>query len=302
MKKSKHPLDEIKREVFQFDADLARLKLALLKENFEYRAFYEKFIQSIDDLNFSIPAYDFEKFGLPGVVFIFGAPWQDDVLDLLDPYREVDFDSKKEDSLLSKIFYYHAVWQVELNTPFEGLASRTFEYIERKGLKPYERLFVVDLRKKKKQILRELSEHINSAYRFSDFYETETWKPDKSRLREEAWKHLKVWKLRRKRLSFSKIAEELGSTEDNVKKSFYRAYELTQFSKYDPDMLKKEVWLIKKSELQKTCDVCEDRESCMVLCPEILNFVNQDLTHSKEKILPEDSESLKDYLFHKPTD
>ena len=30
--------------------------------------------------------------------------------------------------------------------------------------------------------------------------------------------------------------------------------------------------------------------------------VNQDLTHSKEKILSEDSESLKDYLLNKPTD
>lgn len=281
---TKHPLDSINHEIFKFDADTARLRLALLKENFEYRAFYEKFIQSIDELNFSIPAYDFEKFGLPGVVFTFGAPWQDDVLALLDPYREVDFDSKKEDNLLSKIFYFPAVMQAGPNARFEGIASRSFESIKRNGLKPYERLFVVDLRKKKKQILRELGEHIDSAYRYADFYETEP-KQDRSRFREESWRHLKVWKLRRKRLSFSKIAEELGLTEDNARKSFYRACELTQFRPYDPDLLRGEILLVKKNELNRTCSECDEFNSCTIYCPEILWYIDQDnRKHTKEKL------------------
>lgn len=273
-------LDSINYEIFKFDLDTARLKLALLKENFEYRTFFEKFIQSIDDTNFSFPAYYFEKFGLPGVRFTVGAPYYNDVIELLDPYKEVKLDSKREDNILSKIFYFPSVMQVEFNTSYiEGIASRTFESIERKKTKPHERIFIADLRKKKKQLLREFSEFIDAAYNQSDL------KPDNSRFRKEAWSHLKVWELRRKRLSFSNIAEQVKLTEDNARKSFYRAYELTQGRKYDPEMLRRQIWLVRKKELQKTCDNCPDRDTCTVLCPEILRFIDQDtLEHSKEKL------------------
>lgn len=273
-------LDSINYEIFKFDLDTARLKLALLKENFEYRTFFEKFIQSIDDTNFSFPAYYFEKFGLPGVRFTVGAPCYNDVIELLDPYKEVKLDSKREDNILSKIFYFPSVMQVEFNTPYiKGIASRTFESIERKKTKPHERIFIADLRKKKKQLLREFSEFIDAAYNQADL------KPDISRFRKEAWTHLEVWKLRKKRLSFSKIAGQLKLTEDNARKSFYRAYELTQGRKYDPEMLRRQVWLVRKKELQKTCDNCPNRDTCTVLCPEILRFIDQDtLNHSKEKL------------------
>ena len=273
-------LDSINYEIFKFDLDSARLKLALLKENFEYRTFFEKFIKIVDDKSFSFPAYYFEKFGLPGVRFTVGAPCYNDVIELLDPYKEVKLDSKKEDNILSKIFYFPSVMQVEFNTSYiKGIASRTFESIERKKTKPHERIFIADLRKKKKQLLREFSEFIDTAYNQSDL------KPDNSRFRAEAWTHLKVWKLRRKRLSFSNIAEQVKLTEDNARKSFYRAYELTQGRKYDPEMLRRQVWLVRKKELQKTCDNCPNRDTCTVLCPEILRFIDQDtLNHSKEKL------------------
>lgn len=276
----KHPADSINHEIFKFDLDTARLKLALLKENFKYRTFFEKFIKSIYDTNLSFPAYHFEKFGLPGVRFAVGLPYYNEVLDLLDPYKEVKLDSKKEDNILSKVFYYPAVMQVEFHAPYiEGIASRTFKSIEQKKTKPHERIFIADLRKKKKQLLREFSEFIDATYNQSDL------KPDISRFRAEAWTHLKVWKLRRKRLSFFKIAEQLELTEDNARKSFYRAYELTQGRKYDPEMLKKQVWLVRKKELQKTCNTCPNRDTCTVLCPEILRFIDQDtLNHSKEKL------------------
>ncbi len=291
---AKHPVDSINHDIFQFDPDAARLKLALLKENFEYRAFYEKLIKSIDglnfsfpdyhDSNFSIPAYHFEKFGLPGAIFTWGGSLHEDVLDILDPFREVSFDSKKEDDILSKIFYWPAVMQTGPNARFEGIASWSFESIKRNGLKSYERLCVVDLRKKKKQILRELSEHIDSAYRYSDFYETDL-KPDISRLRKESWTHLKVWKLRRKRMRFSEIAEELGLTEDNARKSFYKAHELTQFRPYNPNLLRSEILSVKMNELKKICSECDEFNTCTIECPEILGYVDQDVRkHTKEKL------------------
>lgn len=280
----KYPEDSVNYEVFKFDLETARLRIALLKENFLYRVFYKKFIASIDNENFIFPAYHFEKFGLPGVRFMLGLN-RSDTLKLLNPLDSTNIDEKREKHLLQKIFYSHAVMQLEVNSelPFEGLSVRTLHSL--KKVKPYERFYSVDLRKKKKQIIREFEEFLNNAYRYRDYLKTETWGPDNSRLRAEAWTHLEVWKLRRKRLPFSKIAEQLKLTEDNAKKSFYRAYELTQGRKYDPEMLKKQVWLVKKEELKKTCDKCPNRDTCTVLCPEILRFIDQDtLNHSKEKL------------------
>ena len=114
----KHFFDSINHEIFKFDTDTARLKLALLKENFEYQAFFEKFIHSINDLNVPFPlfpAYHFEKFGLPGVRFLVGASNYNDVLDLLNPCKEINFDSKKENNILSKVFYFHGIFQIEFD-------------------------------------------------------------------------------------------------------------------------------------------------------------------------------------------
>jgi len=280
-----YPPDAIKHEVFKFDLDTASLRLALLKENFEYRAFYKKFIKSIEGGDFSFPAYRFEEFGLPGVRYTVAGPSHDETLKLLDPLNDNKLEEVREKYLLQKIFYSHAVMQLKVNheLPFEGMAERELHTL--KKVKPYEKFYSVDLRKKKKQILREFEEFLNNSYRFRDYLSIETWAPDNSRLRKEAWNHLEVWKLRKKRTPFSKIAEILKLTEDNAKKSFYRAYELTQCRKYDPEILRKEIWLVKQEELKKTCATCPDRDTCRVLCPEVLAFVDQDvLRNSREKL------------------
>jgi hypothetical protein len=239
------------------------------------------------DSNFSFPAGRFERFGLPGVRYVFTGPTHDDLLKLLDPLKDPDIDNKREEFLLQKIFYSHAIVQLEvdLDLPFEGVASRTMHTL--KKLKPYERFYAVDLRKKKKQILMEFEEFLNSAYRWKKFQKIETWDIDNSRFRAEAWTHLKVWKLRRKKLSFSQIAMDLKLTEDNAKKSFYRAFELIQGEKHDKDKLKKEAGRILINDLQKTCDTCPDRKTCTILCPEVLPFADQDiLENTREKLIP----------------
>ena len=275
-------------EIFKFDLDTARLRLALLKENFKYRAFYEKFIESIDDPNFSFPAYHFENFGLPGVRFMFVGPNHNDTLKLLNPLDSTNIDKKKEEHLLQRIFYSHAVVQLEVNPDeaFEGMSTRTLHSI--KKIKPYERFYSIDLRKKKKQIIREFEEFLNNAYRYRDYLSIETWEPDKSRFREEAWTHLEVWRLRRKRLPFSGVASKLSLTEDTAKKSFYRAFELTQGCKYDREKYKNLLRSVKKEDLRKTCESCSDREDCErtgVLCPEVLEYVNALHVRRSEKLL-----------------
>jgi len=294
MSNLKYPLDELKYDIFQFDPDLAKLKLALLKENFAYREFFYKFAN--DPFIEPFPAGDFQKFGLPGVLFSRGAPWYEEVLTIIDPLKNVKLDPQKEKSILSKIFYSHGIVQIEFNEklPFEGVASITKRCLERRSIKSHERALLVDLRKKKKQLLREFSEYIDNVHRHrnysiikrdSDFEFYKKLEPDISRFRKEAWTHLKVWKLRKKRMPFSKIAEELRLTEDNARKSFYRSYRLTQGRAYDSDILKKEIWLVKKSELKKACNACKFRNTCTSLCPEMLSYIDQDtLEHSKEKL------------------
>ncbi len=285
-----YPPDGINHEIFNFDIETARLKLALLKENFEYRKFYEKFIKSIENLgsydsNFIFPRNIFENFGLIGARHVFGGPSHYELLKILNPFDDFEIEKNREKYLLQTIFYECAVMQIELNidAPVNGLSGRAMPTL--KKAKTYEQFFSVDLRKKKKQILREFEEYINNAYRWKKYNAVETWQVDDSRFRQEAWKHLTVWKLRRKKLSFSKIALETHQTADNAKKSFYRAFELILGRKYDPGILKREIWVIHKNEMQKTCDSCPDRLTCGTLCPDVIPFVDQDiLPHSRDKL------------------
>jgi len=190
--------------------------------------------------------------------------------------------------ILKKIFYQNAVMQLEVDTDFslEGIAARSMHTLKAKKIKPYERFYSVDLRKKKKQIIREFEEFLKNAYRWKKFLGIETWELDNTRLRKEAWRHLEVWKSRREKLSFSKIAIDLNTTEDNAKKSFYRAYELTQGRKYDPEISKKEIGRIRMSELKKTCNNCPDFNKCTFECPDILAYLDQDtLKNTREKLI-----------------
>ena len=116
------------------------------------------------------------------------------------------------------------------------------------------------------------------------------WDIDNSRFRDEAWEQLKIWDLRRKkeiirergsgsifteRRTFGRISNELKLTEDLVKKRFYRAYEVTQGLKYDIEK-NRELWIIRKSELENKCGTCEIQDDCNDPCPDVLPFVEQD--------------------------
>jgi hypothetical protein len=160
-------------------------------------------------------------------------------------------------------------------------------------LKPSQRLLLVDLSRKKGEILEEFKKFLDVVDKFrkrpEDLYNDQwekkytQWKPDKSRERPEVWKQLKIWRMRKERISFSEIAKGLKITEDAAKKSFYKAYERTQGRSYDPDKYRKDGQKINKWDLTKTCQTCPDRRSCSELCPEIMRFVDQDDGSIKEK-------------------
>jgi hypothetical protein len=333
------------------DLEIAALNLTILKENFEYLTFFEKFKEmnsesfilevrldsdeSFDDCLERI--WSLAKKGLPflkdllspfginasilEVLLALGMPFSE-VLSLFDPKKDLtDVSSQHLLEHLPNLFYSPGMFQIV----FEKDTAEHFNIIEYKSpqtilpkLRPYERLIKVDLRKKKKDLEMEFKEFLEYAYKHKEHADSikrdephtnspfldryRTWEMDKGRYRDEAWTQLEVWHLRKQRKLFAEIAKELTLTEDTAKKSFYRAYELTQGKPYDPEMLRKEIWIVRKSELQKICENCPDRDTCTILCPEALAYVDQDIVNSsREKLLDEDTDSLKDFLTHKCT-
>ena len=306
---------QLNQQVFQEDLKWAKLKLALIKENFAYREFFKQFkeyeLQSEPGV---WPGLGFNNFGLVGLRYFVGHPQYFEIRDLCDPLKDINaFPEKLIKSVLPRLFYQNAVNSLEVKgqpaeVNFEGYRSQPIENIARKGLNLYERIYKIDLRKKKSQILKELERYLDGAYSRKEESETfddkdklyYSWIAEKQRYREEGWNHLEVWKLRKQKKSFPVIAEILKISEDAAKKAFYRAYELTQKKRYDPQALRREIWLIRKEEIKRTCDACPERQTCITLCPDVLEFVNQDvLENSTEHLLVNDSDTFKDYLFSK---
>jgi len=102
-----------------------------------------------------------------------------------------------------------------------------------------------------------------------------------SRHHSKAIGYLEIWKLRKQKFPYKKIAADLGISEEKAKDRFYRAYELTQMEPYDPDKFRREKY-VKKIDLKNHCDDCVDRESCKELCPAVMPFVDQDRPSKKE--------------------
>ena len=172
-------------------------------------------------------------------------------------------------------------------------------------LQPYEIALVVDTRGKTKNIIDSIKIYLKFPKKFNDVLKRAStlagvpeddikreldiviWEPDNARHRKEAWQHLEVWKARRKRKGFAEIAQELGyKTEDAAKKSFYKAYELSQGRDYDPEKLKPRIWRFEKEEVARSCATCPDRATCTELCPDVLLYVDHDTKSSTtEKLL-----------------
>ncbi len=280
----------------------AKIRLAVLKENFEYQDFYDQFMQWIKETPEGVwPGLGFNRFGLFGLRYLIVSPAykREQIYELISPWSEIEsLPEKMLKNILPRLFYEPAVILMELgneNHLVEGKSSPIW-IINERGLKSWERLYKVDLTRKKSLILKEFEGYIEQA--FSNNTEKSNWLPYKKRNRKETWVHLQSWKLRRQRKNFSEISKILGVTIDAAKKSFYRAYELTQDKIYDPGFLKKEIWRVKKTAIKKTCDTCPDKKTCDTLCPDVLRYVDQDIIiNSREKLL--DHEPIKEELTKK---
>jgi len=272
------------------DLEEAKIRLEILKENFEYQDFFKKFVSWYDQNKlieiFVWPVLGFKKFGLKRLRYYIGHPFfkTSDIIDLLNPEKDTDkYFKKPVCDVLPKLFYDNAVSLVEHGkksvneVPYPG-SIIPFRTIEK--LNPSERLYKIDLSKTRKQIETEFKKYIDAIFTSGNLEE------DRQRQRKETSIQLEVWKMRRQKIDFREISKSLKISIDTAKNSFYRAYELTQGKKYDKDHFKK-LMRVKKSDMNNLCEICQQRKGCKVLCPDALRFANQDYvkTDYHEKLL-----------------
>ena len=312
--------EEIEKYIKKFKDDKrasAELRLALLKENFQFKGFYEKLKADPYSIcpELRKPEESYEEYssrthlmqvkGKPffgGYAEVFGVNDKfflvvqevaiiptEEFLILLDPNKEINTVSSSELVQMLPLLFFSS----GLSTPFQSTAVKS-------ELQPYEKLITIDLRKRKTQLIEELTDFIdeqlnihNAGVRLN-LDSAIIWKPpENNRERKEAWGQLEVWKLRKQRKNFRWISRELRISEDLAKKRFYRAYELVQRESYDPDRYRKEGWKVRKSDLLRICDNCKDQRCLEQMetggewtpCPEVLNYINQDYVPRKEKLL-----------------
>lgn len=288
-KADEHALYAAPRE----NLEQSKLKLARLKENFEYQIFFNDFFEC-DNKHRKAgdgvwPGLGFDRFGLVGLRFCMHNPFYkyDEIIDLVNPQKDISACSNNlVAAILPRLFYDPAVKLIEVGEirHCEG-GSQPIRTINERGLKPWERIYKVDLRKKKKQIMQEFEGYLDRAY-FRNSEES-NWTPDNSREREEESRHLAVWKLRRKRKSFSGIAKDQNITKDAAKKSFYRAFEMICGNKFDPVLFKRDYWEIRQADIGKQCKTCANHPDnggdCNELCPDMLAYVDQDSAYQRKQ-------------------
>ncbi|MHB8790191.1 MAG: hypothetical protein ACYDBT_09950 [Desulfobulbaceae bacterium] len=282
------------------------LRLAILKENAAYRVFWKKHggkeaVSAYVEVYFSdgtdlqaqkVPSKirelaDALNDGLSAFGIIIKANQTgNDLLQALDPFNE-----ESPESLPVTFWVEVPVVQV-IDFERSRLVEHDF-FIDKSQvdtLSPSERILVIDVSCRKKEILKEVERFLDSikeargiAHLLPDEEyrkNYEMWQPDVSRRREETRKHLQVWKLRRQRKSYLQIYRETGIKVDAAKKAFARAYELIEGRRYIRDSFKEGYMEILAPELKRTCATCPDNParggSCSEPCPDVLAFIEQD--------------------------
>lgn len=141
----------------------------------------------------------------------------------------------------------------------------------------------VDMRANDKDIYYELSQKIKGW--------REARKVKRFNIRDPVEKfglYARVWDFRKghERLNFRQIAKKMGSNMQTTKMRFYKAFELIYGEKYDPERFLKERNNIPKESLKKTCDNCQERSTCRILCPDVIPFVEAETRKQREKQTP----------------
>lgn len=316
----------------------AQLKLDFLKENFDYLDFFEKFkndpkdylaISKIPEKDYSskkrsLPLFSraaidtkrylgdyFNEFGLNPqieiILWFLGWPFTD-FLALFDPNIS-DTTNKDLINALPIIFSSSGISRGTLPGYPSHYAYDSSDLLPEANvvsrlLKPYEHILVVDMRKRKSQLVEEFKQYIENEYKIKSetayplFKSGKTyllWEPVNERIREEAKIQLQIWKLRKEKYGYAEIGKKLSMDTDAARKAFYKAFERSQRKLFNIQVYQEKFKSIDIDTPTEACKVCPDIATChsVDLCPNILRFLDQDETYSKEKWLDHDYKDEK---------
>jgi hypothetical protein len=333
--------------VLHDNAESGRLRLALLKENFQYRDFFEanrgrmqiayRAIREANRRKLSwgppeVPWVDRdgnvvstgtrkelqgwfhsrlrEDFGIERPPFYFDAAAAgpllsaEDALSVLDPKGNLDV---IPEAVLSRMFHSPAIWQIrrDLSSPTE-ISNMDLSTLDRRGnpgpvvrrkgdpppdpplsgLRPFERLLLVDLRRKRADLLAEFAATLDSVEEYRkktgepEWIESySTWKPDTTRSRIETRRNLKIYRLWREGEPFTKISKKLNISLEMTKGGFYRVFEQIQNRPYNPGNDRPKRKIILRGEVNP-CPSCPSYSSCVRVCHAANLYANQESNFS----------------------
>ncbi|MDG5466804.1 hypothetical protein P9J64_00555 [Deltaproteobacteria bacterium IMCC39524] len=345
---------------------IAELRLALLKENFQFLDFVEVLTKAPYEIcpEFRLAAEDYQAYIMRTDLMaireepFFGGidkklPFDinpsfiretqlnsipvEEILTLLSPAKNLeDLSSIQLQRMLPRLFHKDAVVEYGLapnlishdrapedrnNIKVNNLRYRSQVNLD---LHHHERLLKIDLSRPRADMIDQFTEIIDHAIETQKdvqnldlrlqaewattsieecpYMFAKPWDIYNSRIRQETWEQLEVWKLRKTRMSFPLIAKQMNKDIDWVKTSFYRVFQKIQGVPYSPKKIV-QIREIRKVELNKTCETCPTYATCIDPCPEILHFIEQDVVSSmREKTHDHEILDLLASRAHQPTD
>jgi hypothetical protein len=217
----------------------------------------------------------------------------DDVLLLLDPDIKVKDIPKRIEFVLVDMFSPKRIYPVSN----EGVPDSVLvhegagiAYITSKPIEPYQRLLLIDMRGSYVSLKEEFAEYLERVKRTrelpcpqdelrEDWHTYDSWMPDNSRKRKEAWECLEVWHMvANLGMKPKEIADELRPrfpkiTLDDIEYRFKRGHQLTQGFDCPPGGIKN-IRVPKAAALRQTCRTCDKRETCEGPCADVDRYGN----------------------------
>lgn len=257
------------------------LILACLRENFEYRKLWDLMGVNLRAMRGHVNQDIMLIASFGTELKRIGASWwrgldptedNNDILDILDPALQVD---ELSEEMAARIFKPEPGVKRVLtgkDGPFEGVQTIN-RFPWQMGPEDFDRndrLLLVDMTRPKAQLLAEFEAYLDRFQR------------EQTRRRAKAWRHLHVWRLRRKNKNPVTIARETGLSVDQVIHSYRSAFELTQGKPYDPQEWHVIRDSVHQGDLKRTCSTCPDWATCTETCPDVEPYADQDKVKLRE--------------------
>lgn len=192
---------------------------------------------------------------------------------LVDPFKKIDWealvDSNKVDLDIIKAFGFSPLFMPVSVQRFH----REIEPNNKSEMgNPILRV-LIDLNQDKKETLSMISDYID---RWRELRKLN--RPDQRDQISKFYFFARVWDLRKgkDRLTFAEISEKMNTNIQTTKRRFYRAFELIYNKKYDPLIFRKARSTVYKESLKRECKSCPERKTCNDLCPDVIQYVEQD--------------------------